>query len=102
MALHPWLATVHAHMLTHGERMSCKDAVRMFGEPNGTTGAKLMHSAAGPNSGRWFKVEEVPYEGQCTRCVFMAVNPQGKAHTSWWASVNQVNSVWQLAERMES
>jgi len=96
--LHPWLTLVHAHMLAHGERMSSKDAVRFFGEPQGTTAAKLMHSAM--NSG-YFRAELIEYEGRhglCSRTVFTAVNREGRVDTSWWNSINRVNSVWQLAE----
>lgn len=99
--LHPWLATVHAHMLTHGERLSAKDATRMFGVPSGTTAAKLMHSAAGPKGGGWFSIEKQQYEGfdgMCNRCIFTAL-PVGKPTPSWWSSVN-VCSVWQWAEAM--
>jgi hypothetical protein len=70
----------------------------MFGEPRGTTAAKLMHAAL--KSG-YFSREEQPYEGHdgpCTRSVFTALNRGGNRHTSWWDGINRVNSVWKLAE----
>lgn len=99
--LHPWLAIVHAHMLAHGERMSSKDAARFFGEPSGTTAAKLMHAAL--KSG-YFACEWQEYEGcdgTCTRAVFIAIHRAGgNRHTSFFDSCHRVNSIWQLAERV--
>lgn len=97
-SLHPWLVTVHAHMLAHGERMSSKDAVRLFGQPAEASAAKLMHSAL--KSG-YFRCEQVEYEGWdglCTRTIFIAVQRGGNRQTSFFDSCNRVNSVWQLAE----
>lgn len=99
--LHPWLATVHAHMLAHGERMSARDAVRLFGRPRAAWAAKLMHAAL--KSG-YFRCEQEKYEGwdgACTRTVFIAVQRGGTHHTSFFDSCNnRANSVWQFAEAM--
>lgn len=97
--LHPWMECVYQHMLTHGERLSARDAAMVFGEPRDTTAARLMHSAM--HSG-YFTCIFVQYEGRhgpASRAVFTAVKRQGCSDNP--CSVQRaVSSVWQFAEAM--
>lgn len=97
--LHPWMECVYQHMLRSGERMSCKDAARFFGDPQGTTAAKLMHSALRTG---YFTAVDVGYEGRdghATIMVFTAVRRQGISETGLQVQ-RPASSVWQLAEVM--